>query len=171
MLVKMGPLDRRKRLKRKNKPLPVKNHPIQKIYRDPPNRLAYGESSFYALLAGYKKSAANRSMEFTLSDEQFLQLTVCDCHYCGVEPSQKFKTSTGFGPYIYNGIDRIDNNIGYVIENCVSCCKKCNFLKRSSTSSEFIEHCHRVSDFQRQNLTIDNQDEMWQYNETEQSAN
>jgi hypothetical protein len=32
------------------------------------------------------------------------------------------------GEWVYNGIDRVDNNKQYIKENLVSCCKKCNFI-------------------------------------------
>ena len=36
-----------------------------------------------------------------------------------------------------NGIDRIDNNIGYTNENSVPCCKTCNFAKNILSESQF----------------------------------
>ena len=41
--------------------------------------------------------------------------------------------------YKGNGIDRIDNNLGYTVQNSISCCKKCNYAKHKMSYDEFIE--------------------------------
>ena len=55
------------------------------------------------------------------------------------------------GDYVYNGIDRIDNNKGYTIDNIVPCCAKCNYAKGKLTLQEFKEliegiYNHRFND-------------------------
>ena len=40
--------------------------------------------------------------------------------------------------YLHNGIDRIDNNIGYESKNVVSCCKICNYAKSNMNYKDFI---------------------------------
>jgi hypothetical protein len=42
----------------------------------------------------------------------------------------------------YNGIDRVDNEKGYLVENCVPCCFTCNSLKKSVTKS-IIEKAYK----------------------------
>ena len=39
----------------------------------------------------------------------------------------------------YNGIDRVDNKIGYTLKNCVTCCKYCNNAKKDNDVDEFKE--------------------------------
>ena len=36
-----------------------------------------------------------------------------------------------------NGIDRVDPKIGYILSNCVSCCKDCNSIKFAQNLTEF----------------------------------
>ena len=48
------------------------------------------------------------------------------------------------GIYIYNGIDRIDNNKGYTIDNIVPCCHICNQAKSSFTLQEFQDWIEKV---------------------------
>ncbi len=69
-----------------------------------------------------------KNMYWGLSEEEFLALSQSNCHYCGKPPLQKVwrKRPTAF---IYNGIDRMDNALGYSPENCVTCCGDCNKLK------------------------------------------
>lgn len=72
----------------------------------------------------YKKRAEDRFKgESVLTKEQFQELSNQECHYCGKE-----------GP---NGIDRIDNSVGYTFENCVPCCKHCNYVKGDLSLADF----------------------------------
>jgi hypothetical protein len=43
-----------------------------------------------------------------------------------------------------NGIDRLNNNTGYVLTNCVSCCEMCNFLKTSLDPTVFIMRIEHI---------------------------
>lgn len=83
-----------------------------------------------------------------LTFEQFLNLSQQKCHYCNKEPSntanrlakkdasQFFRENSKF---IYNGLDRIDNNSSHTITNCCTCCKECNFSKINLTLENFIQ--------------------------------
>lgn len=44
----------------------------------------------------------------------------------------------------FNGIDRIDNNEGYVEGNVRSCCKTCNRMKSSMTAEMFVSHANKI---------------------------
>lgn len=67
----------------------------------------------------YKRSAIERNKHFELSEDEFSAIIVNDCYICGKET---------FSHHI-NGVDRHNNNIGYTLQNCFSCCSSCNFLK------------------------------------------
>jgi hypothetical protein len=69
-------------------------------------------------LAAYKTGASTRKYGFEISDEQADALFRSACHYCGYQPFQRF-----------NGIDRVDNKLGYVAGNVVACCAWCNRAK------------------------------------------
>jgi len=79
----------------------------------------------------YKKSAKGRGYEYKLTEEQFKEITQKNCHYCGAKPSHPSKYQGNNGVYIYNGIDRIDNTKGYIIDNVVPCCTRCNYAKKN----------------------------------------
>ena len=68
-------------------------------------------------LIGYwvsiKGGAVTRNLKFTISADQFREITKQNCYYCGQNPSTIQTGKTHYGEYVYNGIDRIDNNIGY----------------------------------------------------------
>jgi 5-methylcytosine-specific restriction endonuclease McrA len=108
------------------------------------NRLAVGEASFNDLLSRYKRGAQERDLLFDLTVEEFRELTSAKCSYCGIEPAQINHKSNTFGAYIYNGIDRIDNSLGYIKSNCISCCERCNEWKRALTKNEFLNHVKRI---------------------------
>lgn len=80
----------------------------------------------------YRKSAQKRGHAFRLTKPQFLNLTQRKCHYCGKPPSNKYKRSKP-----YQGIDRLRNNVGYLFNNCVPCCKECNQLKGTLNYRDF----------------------------------
>ncbi len=79
----------------------------------------------------YQKGAERRNMEFALSFEDYVNLQASPCVYCGEKEG--------------NGIDRVDNSVGYIKENCVSCCLVCNKMKLTYTKQFFIEHCKKIA--------------------------
>lgn len=78
----------------------------------------------------YKKEAKKRNYMFELEYELFLKLFHSNCTYCNKEDSR--------------GIDRVDNSIGYIKENSVSCCEKCNRMKWKWSKQEFINHISKI---------------------------
>lgn len=87
----------------------------------------------------YAKAAQARNFTFSLDLQSFEKLLVSPCKYCGKTPESEDTL---------NGIDRIDNRIGYEIDNVVSCCSTCNWAKRTTDVKDFIDWVHKVSDFQ-----------------------
>lgn len=109
------------------------------------NRMAEGESAFNQLYYQYRRSARERGYRFELPEDQFRALTQMPCYYCGSPPMQEVPISPDTrGGYLYTGLDRIDNTIGYVPENVRPCCKVCNFAKGSMPEQVFLEWVQRV---------------------------
>lgn len=77
--------------------------------------------------------------------EEFSKITNSNCYYCNVEPSNFTKFATFNGQYRYNGVDRMDNNLGYFPVNCVPCCKQCNIAKRDLSFEDFKSWITRLS--------------------------
>ena len=100
------------------------------------NSLPYGVAAFNELYASMKHSAYIRSYEWRLNKSQVKKLTSSDCFYCGSSPHRE-KTVPG-GTYLYNGLDRVDNEEGYTIENVVPCCWVCNRAKLDMNVEEFV---------------------------------
>ena len=80
----------------------------------------------------YVDSARHRGIEFSIDFDTFIDLTSKNCFYCGMEPKQ-IRQRYGGTPHIYNGLDRVDNSKGYIINNVVPCCKSCNYKKKDVT--------------------------------------
>lgn len=94
------------------------------------------------VLYQYKRNAETRGYEWSLTDEQAHELTQGDCHYCGTAPAQHARATTS--PFIYNGLDRVDNRLGYIAGNVVSCCFECNDAKGSLSAAGFLKLAARV---------------------------
>lgn len=103
-------------------------------------------SSFNAMYKSYKTRIERKGLEFNLSKDQFYHIIKQKCHYCNIEPMQIYVQSNSALPVSYNGIDRVDSSLGYVIENCVPCCKTCNYAKRDMSYSDFLSWIERVFD-------------------------
>ena len=90
---------------------------------------------------GYIKGAKERGLEFALPQDEFYQLLTQNCFYCGAPPSncKKGNNKTSVQALVYNGIDRLHNEIGYLPGNCVSCCYICNFAKSDMALDHFIK--------------------------------
>lgn len=86
-------------------------------------------------------SAKKKEIEVSLSYEDFLLFTEEErCYYCNSKVSW---VSHGKEAKSYN-LDRKNNSIGYTKNNCVVCCKSCNFLKSNRNEGAFLSHVHRI---------------------------
>ena len=58
--------------------------------------------------------------------------------------------SCGCSKRIYgvDTIDRMNNDLGYIIDNVVPCCKWCNLSKRERSKEEFLEHNKKIYEYQ-----------------------
>ena len=117
-------------------------------------RLPDGVAGFNALYSSYKRQATYRGHSFQLNKFDFGLLTRQHCHYCGTKPSniKKSRSNSLAGPYIYNGIDRVNNRRGYSLHNCVPCCALCNRMKRNLTTRQFLNHIESIFRFSLSSL-------------------
>lgn len=87
-----------------------------------------------------------------LPKEQWLAIVTQPCYYCGEMDTRNGINNTYLNMkgvslkaeevHLYaieiNGIDRVDNNRGYELDNCVSCCTICNTMKMNYTQEDFF---------------------------------
>lgn len=85
---------------------------------------------FNDLFGKYKRRSLQTNVQFTLTLEEFSKLILMNCVYCKCTPGNSNKGIK------YNGIDRKDPHLGYVTENVVPCCRKCNMVKNNVLSFE-----------------------------------
>lgn len=125
----------------------------------------YEQAAVRPLLKSYKGNAKSRGYEFILSDIEFTKLIKDNCYYCNAIPPMKQLSRTNqtmhwTNEYASNmkieahGIDRIDNNLGYTLNNCVTCCTQCNYMKRAYSQQEFIEQCIRIANNVSMNIPV-----------------
>ena len=86
----------------------------------------------------YKRNAKVSHRLFELSFNFASQLFLSNCFYCNSTPEPM------------NGIDRIDNNLGYTENNCVSCCEQCNKMKSGYSKKEWIRQCIKIVSYIQQ---------------------
>jgi hypothetical protein len=90
-----------------------------------------------------------------LSFEQFLQLSQQNCFYCEVPPSncrnsyldgRRHPTPERIrdGYFTYNGLDRVDSDMGHSYDNVVPACHPCNWAKSDKSQQEFIDWVVKV---------------------------
>lgn len=89
-----------------------------------------GEAALTHLVARYRTDAAKRGLVFGLSEGEFLEVVSQPCFYCDAAPSRIIGGRYN-GAITCSGIDRVDNDVGYTLENCVPCCTKCNSIKNA----------------------------------------
>lgn len=109
--------------------------------------LPNNKSAINQIIKTYKRNADKRNIFWDLSFEQVEQIIKKPCYYCGQKSSNKYMD------FEYNGIDRVNNNIGYKIENVVSCCKICNIAKHDMSKEDFIKWVRNVEKNTR-NLSV-----------------
>ena len=102
------------------------------------------DSAYRRHYLNYKKDSRRRAKRnFELTYEEFYQLVISPCSYCGSNPTTVI--SSGYKHWAYvNGVDRVDNEKGYTTSNTVSCCKTCNYIKRNMPVSELKVHIAKM---------------------------
>lgn len=119
-----------------------------------------GDVSFNVLLTSYKHRAKKNGINFFLIKEQFRNLISKNCFYCNAKPkdyntyitdgnkSSNINQDSIDRAWIKaNGIDRLNNDFGYVITNCVPCCEHCNRAKLDWTFEEFLIKIKNIYEF------------------------
>lgn len=86
----------------------------------------------------YKQRSPKRGLEFSLTVDDFVSNVKENCYYCG-------------DFYHGVGLDRVDNDKGYIKSNIVSCCQECNFMKRSLSLDVFIDKCNKIATKHKKN--------------------
>lgn len=81
-------------------------------------------------LRQYRHNARTRELSWNLSFEEFEELFDGSCAYCGLTPAE--------------GVDRINNLLGYEAANAASCCYICNRAKNNLTEEQWKTWLTRI---------------------------
>src|SRR3990167_6188414 len=100
--------------------------------------IGLGKSNRNRVIDYYTRSASDKDLEFRLNDDQLNGLFESNCHYCGSVPSNVENHEDLNGKFVYQVIDRIDNELDYVPFNVIPCCKICNYAKRNINYLDFV---------------------------------
>ena len=99
------------------------------------------------MYSSYKSQCKIAKKDFLLTFEEFKELVNKNCYYCGEIPSKTRFIASKTKEKPLNGIDRVDNNVGYLKENCVPCCTTCNFMKKMLTKEDFLNQIDKIYKF------------------------
>lgn len=102
--------------------------------------LQWQMATVYRLIKG---SADKRGKQWELTPAYVFDRAMSDCAYCGRPPSNQYKAK-GF-TLLYNGLDRFDNNKGYVEWDTLPCCWPCNDIKGNLSHDEFLLRVHLIA--------------------------
>lgn len=103
-----------------------------------PQNLSNKEQALNILWSRYKIKAKKRDIEFDLSKSEFESFVFSSCTYCGQLPSTPVN-SRNKELARYNGIDRIDSNKPYTVDNCKTCCWICNRAKGNLSVEQYLK--------------------------------
>ena len=98
------------------------------------NYLVENKANIDKYLASYIQGARNRNIAFELTKENFESLVSMACYYCAYYNENEVI-----------GIDRLNSKKHYTLDNCVACCKMCNFMKGTLSRNTFILQAHKIA--------------------------
>lgn len=110
-------------------------------FPDPRGRGDYGVN----VINDIKYKAEKRGKKWNLSHTEAFSLITSACTYCGHDPEW---------PKARVGIDRVFNDDGYHVDNCVPCCFTCNSAKGEKSYEEFLEWLKRAYEHNFQNSNV-----------------
>jgi len=84
-----------------------------------------------------------RQVESSISPKRFLAVDESAVRRVRQAPFAGGKERTQ-EPYLYNGLDRLDSNGGYVLGNVAGCCGEHNRIKSDLTYEDLFKHCLAV---------------------------
>lgn len=87
--------------------------------------------------SNYKRCADYKNLKFEIDFEEYVKIVENNCYYCGALQEKGF-----------NGIDRKNQAFGYELDNYVSCCKMCNYMKGSTHENIFIKRVEHILTYQ-----------------------
>jgi hypothetical protein len=82
------------------------------------------------------KTIALVVVKCVITKEEFYEIINKECYLCGKKTDKQHK----------NGVDRVDNNLGYTVENIKPCCGECNYMKNDYNIDELFNKFKMIYD-------------------------
>lgn len=101
-------------------------------------RSDYRRNSISVCINVLKEHAPSRNLDVPEKKSTYIDIMTKPCYYCGEFDKEDKKYGR------FNGIDRLDSDLGYIKENCVSCCWWCNTIKWNKTVEEMYKHLEKI---------------------------
>lgn len=79
-------------------------------------------------LCNARRQAKLRGIEWAIEKADYFEVIKNPCRYCGNMLGKPVTEGAG--------LDRLDNEIGYVLSNVVSCCNVCNTIKNKNLTED-----------------------------------
>jgi hypothetical protein len=93
------------------------------------------DSRFKSWCKANLNSSAVRGLKNELNEDELREFFDKPCFFCGASPEENKSW----------GIDRLQNKVGYTYDNCVPCCKKCNFAKGTNDLHDFLDRVSLIA--------------------------
>ena len=110
-------------------------YPDTPYFINPKRRISKFFRATHAKVRAIKNRAERDGIEINLMDSDITDLICQECHYCG-EPAKVEKP---------NGIDRKDNDQGYIHGNVLPSCSTCNYAKGTNGYFAFLRKCREIA--------------------------
>ena len=107
---------------------------VQNARRDRDHRNLWTRTNLNRAFYSYQRDAEKRDIRFYLTKDEFMEIIKEKCVYCGDISEEKQ----------FNGIDRVDSKGHYTIDNCVSACTLCNYLKHAMPVELFFQRIEHI---------------------------
>jgi len=107
---------------------------VQNRKRDKDHRNELARKNINRAFYSYQKDAKRRNISFYLTKDEFVDIVQHPCAYCGIIEEEKN----------FNGVDRVDSKKQYIVDNCVSACTLCNYLKHVMPVDLFFQRIEHI---------------------------
>lgn len=84
-----------------------------------------------------------------LTKDEWFEIVLSVCVYCGTPPSNRKKAVVEHAQdFWYNGIDRVNSSLPYIVSNVQATCWPCNRMKGKMSHEDFLDHVRKVASWQ-----------------------
>jgi hypothetical protein len=95
---------------------------------------AFANGSCHLKFESFSKLKKEQNIPFEITEEDYINYVSDACKYC----CRKATTAN------INDIVIMERDLGYVINNCISCCEDCKILRSRMSNNKFISHMEKI---------------------------